>query len=360
VNRETSIYLDIIRPVAAFVVLLSHVSYPNLLGQLNGMSGSGIQAVSVFFVLSGFVIAHVCQGRERDALSYFTSRALRIYSVALPAIVATICFDFIGIRADPSVYAGPFQAIGPGLILRSVSFTGEQWWAHRFPGSDGPYWSLGFEVWYYVAFGAIIFAPKRWRVVLAALVLFFVGPKVAILFPLWLLGVVLYKNCIPVSKIEHRLFGWLLYVFSLAAIVIYQYAPQPAAQAFVNITAEGYVWGVFQNYFIGAIFFTHITGFVIVSRTGALSRLLCSIEPVVRWIAGATFSIYLLHLPILYFLVAVLQFPKYETVDTVGLIAVTVTLCFCFAELFERRKHFWAGVTRQMLGIASPARSPTT
>jgi peptidoglycan/LPS O-acetylase OafA/YrhL len=96
VNRETSIYLDLIRPLAAFTVLLSHVSYPNLLGQLDAMSGYGVQAVSVFFVLSGFVIAHICESKERDAASYFGSRALRIYSVALPAIVATVCLDFAG------------------------------------------------------------------------------------------------------------------------------------------------------------------------------------------------------------------------------------------------------------------------
>lgn len=353
-NRETSIYLDLIRPLAAFAVLLSHVSYPNLLGELDSMSGYGVQAVSVFFVLSGFVIAFVCESKERDAASYFRSRALRIYSVALPAIVATVCLDFAGIRLDPTAYTGPFQPVGPGLILRSVSFTGEQWTAHRFPGSDGPYWSLGFEVWYYIAFGAIMFAPKRWQMPIAALVLLFAGPKVAILFPLWLLGVGLYKSCDWFAKIESKTIGWSLYALSFVAIAAYQYAPQPTTQAFMNITSDGYIWGVLQNYLIGAIFCAHIAGFVIIS--GAFSRLLDSIEPVVRWLAGATFSIYLFHLPILYFLVAVLRRPGYDTPHAFVLIGVTLGLCFCLAELFERRKRFWGSATRRLLGIAPLAR----
>ncbi|MGA7451675.1 MAG: hypothetical protein WBW73_10515, partial [Rhodoplanes sp.] len=73
-------------------------------------------------------------------------------------------------------YDGPFQALGPGLLIRCVSFLGEHWNAHRFPGSNSPYWSLGFEVWYYVAFGAFVFCPGRWRWIAAATVLVFIGP----------------------------------------------------------------------------------------------------------------------------------------------------------------------------------------
>jgi peptidoglycan/LPS O-acetylase OafA/YrhL len=353
VNRETSIYLDVIRPIAAFVVLLSHLSFPNLSGQMTSLSGSGVQAVSVFFVLSGFVIASVCEGRERDARSYFASRALRIYSVALPAIAATVCLDCVGIRADPEVYVGPFQPVGPGLLLRSVSFTGEQWWAHRFPGSNGPYWSLGFEVWYYIAFGAMMFAPARWKIGLVSLVLLFIGPKVAILFPLWLMGVGLYKYCTSLPKVKNRALGWSLYLLSMIAIAVYQYVPQPQTQPFMNITYDGYLWCVAQNYFIGAVFCAHIIGFVIISN--AFSRVLGSIEPAVRWVAGATFSIYLVHLPILYFLTAALPMPKHQAASTAALIALTVLACFVFAELFERRNRSWMRFVRGMMGLSPQA-----
>ena len=106
-NRTTSLYLDMIRPIAALVVLLSHVSYQNLSGgQLKFMASTGVQAVDIFFVLSGFVIAHVYATREHDFRDYAISRAARIYSVALPALILTAIVDAIGIRENTATYRG--------------------------------------------------------------------------------------------------------------------------------------------------------------------------------------------------------------------------------------------------------------
>ena len=75
-NRPTSLYLDIVRLGAALVVLLSHVSFPAIGGgQLGLFHRTGTQAVDVFFVLSGFVIAYVTSTREQDVWSYGVSRA---------------------------------------------------------------------------------------------------------------------------------------------------------------------------------------------------------------------------------------------------------------------------------------------
>ena len=189
-NRATSLYLDIIRPTAALAVLLYHVSDINLTGgQLQFMQSAGFQAVDIFFVLSGFVIAHVYATRERDFRNYFVSRAARIYSVAIPVLILIAILDTIGLRENPAVYLGPFQPLAPGLLIRSIFFIGEQWNAHRFPGSDGPYWSLGFEIWYYAAFAAFVFVPGRMRWLATVAVLIFIGPKVALMFPAWLMGV---------------------------------------------------------------------------------------------------------------------------------------------------------------------------
>ena len=76
VNRALSLYLDIIRLLSALVVLLSHVSMQSLSGgQLGVMASTGVEAVDMFFVLSGFVIAHVCATREQDLRTYAISRA---------------------------------------------------------------------------------------------------------------------------------------------------------------------------------------------------------------------------------------------------------------------------------------------
>lgn len=116
-NRSTSHYLDIIRPLAAFVVLLSHASFHNLTdGQLSFMASTGVQAVDAFFVLSGFVVAHVSTVKERDARTYLISRAARIYSVAIPAVILTSILDAVGLTIDPATYAGPFRPLHPDFL----------------------------------------------------------------------------------------------------------------------------------------------------------------------------------------------------------------------------------------------------
>ena len=100
--RETSLYIDAMRVLAALVVFLDHFARPSVSGGLFWqVAPFGGDAVIVFFVISGFVIAHATAQKERNAADYFISRAARIYSVAVPAIVLTIACDFVGQWIDP-------------------------------------------------------------------------------------------------------------------------------------------------------------------------------------------------------------------------------------------------------------------
>lgn len=336
-DRSTSLYLDIVRPTAALFVLLSHVSLQNLSdGQLVFLSGAGVQAVDVFFVLSGFVIAHVCATREQNAGAYFVSRAARIYSVAVPALILTAILDFIGLRQNAVTYEGPFQPLAPGLIVRCILFINEQWNTHRFPGSDSPYWSLGFEVWYYVAFGAFVFTPRPWRWLILTTILVFIGPKVALLFPLWLMGAVLYH--ISTSPLTIKpLVGWVLFAAPLVILVGYQLLPHPAMQPFINVTLNfNRIWTFGQDYLVGVLFCIHLIGFMIISPTFA--RWLDEHSRAIRWIAGATFSLYLTYLPIMHLLAAISPWPKSSPWTVAFLVTITLLSCLAFAEAFERRK----------------------
>ena len=105
-NRETSIYLDLIRFTAAVFVFLTHASREQSSGGFLWQLQFGREAVDVFFVLSGFVIAHVVETRERSALAYAVARAARLYSVALPALALTFLLDRIGQPLRPENYVG--------------------------------------------------------------------------------------------------------------------------------------------------------------------------------------------------------------------------------------------------------------
>ena len=349
-NRSTSLYLDIVRPAAALAVLLYHVGDENLsAGQLNIMSSAGFQAVDIFFVLSGFVIAHVYAARESEARRFIVSRAARIYSVAIPVLILTAILDGIGLRENPAVYLGPFQPFTPGLAIRSVLFLGEQWNAHRFPGSDGPYWSLGFEVWYYVAFAAFVFVRgwMRWLAVAAVLVL--IGPKVAIMFPAWLMGVAAYHACRwPLSARA----GWACFILSIAAFAGFQAVPHSDLQQFAAVSfSAARIGSMAQDYFVAFVFCVNIVGFSAISDRFA--PVLERHGAIIRWIAGGTFSVYLAHLPIMHVLAAVSPWPPSSRWTLALLVVVTPVACMAFAELSERRKAMWRAAMDWLL----PARS---
>jgi peptidoglycan/LPS O-acetylase OafA/YrhL len=298
----------------------------------------GVQAVDVFFVLSGFVIAHVYATRERDLRTYVVARAARIYSVAIPALILTVVLDFIGAQVSDATDPRHNQGLYLGLIIRSLLFIGERWNDHRIPGSNVPYWSLGFEVWYYIAFGVFAFSPNRWRWLATLAVFAFIGPKVVLMFPIWLMGFGTYH--LSASLRLPKVWGWVLYAVSISLIVIYQQVPHSRIPQYDPVSLDPFrIWTACQDYLIGALFSIHLLGFATVS--GTFSAWLEAWAKPIRWIAGATFSIYLAHLPIMFLLSAISPWPKHSLWTLALLLTVTPAACFLFAEVSERRKDIW-------------------
>ena len=64
-KKEVSLYLDTARFLAAMAVFITHFSRGSISGGfLWHVRPLGDEAVTVFFVLSGFVIAHAVDARE--------------------------------------------------------------------------------------------------------------------------------------------------------------------------------------------------------------------------------------------------------------------------------------------------------
>ncbi len=81
-NKLTSIYLDLIRFTAALVVVLSHAAGFTSL-KIPIISGLGTEAVVVFFVLSGYVIAYVSNNKEKKLHCFFQKLELYVYTLCL-------------------------------------------------------------------------------------------------------------------------------------------------------------------------------------------------------------------------------------------------------------------------------------
>ncbi len=310
-TKGASIYLDATRFLAATTVLVYHFFALELTDSTLRFPFGG-EAVMVFFVISGFVIAFVADTREKTWQSYSISRYARLYSVVVPALILTAVVDGIGAQINPAAYdpnahAQPLLRIGASLL-----FINEIWNFTIVPLSNGPFWSLSYEFFYYLMFGAAVFAPVRWRFPLTFLVLLVAGPRIALYSSIWLIGVLVYhlRPRVPLQSILMP----LLFLASLAlffAFAIFGTPLDALNRAFYEqLDSRGFFYFFGANIFIGgnarfpsdlavAVAFSGTLLFcesaaALLLRTGWVAR-------TIRFLASHTFSIYLYHVPLLIF-----------------------------------------------------------
>ncbi len=338
---EVSLYLDLVRFTAALVVFGAHFALQRLGGgflwQLNDY---GHEAVTVFFVLSGYVIAYASDTRETTVREYAISRLARLYSVALPAVLLTVLLDRLGSHWRPQGYLSAW-GIDPEpsgrVIVSALTFTNEIWTQSLRLGSNAAYWSMGYEVPYYVLFGLAHFTQGRWRWPLVAGALVLAGPSIAASFPLWLIGVGVYRY----TRDHTPSAGTGLWLFGGSLLLWLAY--ELAAQRWGRLTMAGNAWFKrrewMQDYLVGSFFAVNLIGFqAAAERLGApLLRQAARI----RWLAGATFTLYLCHFPVAQFIVAFSPWPNTDPRSHALVWVGTLVAVFLLASVTERRKQAW-------------------
>jgi peptidoglycan/LPS O-acetylase OafA/YrhL len=311
-TKSLSLYLDVVRFIAAVAVLFAHLA---LRPFTNGFTWLGTNlygeiAVAIFFVLSGYVISHVSSQRERDAHQYVAARIGRLYSVVLIALALTVVLDSIGMVLNESFYSDQRVLWKPPSVtgyLASLLFVNE-FQVFRFggisPGTNGVYWSLSFEATYYAAAGLILFARPLFGVTFAIVLMLVAGRTITALFPLWLLGFFLYRlNTLP------RLSA----VPSISLVIISATAVLLSPWLIGNLPSGnfGYYfpWGrgafnrnLVGDYIAAILFGLHLLAVKIYlfQRSLTISR-----DSFIRWLGGLTFPMYLLHYPVITFLSAI-------------------------------------------------------
>lgn len=343
-NKSFSIYLDIIRFSAAFLVYLDHSNQRFLIDTFLPASGYGHSAVVFFFVLSGFVISYVTDTKENTWQSYSASRISRIISVTIPAIFFTIILDSFGRALRPEIYQDfPYDQ----LILRTVGsflMLNEVWLISITFLSNIPYWSVTYEWWYYVAFAMITFLPTRKGLTLAALLMVAIGPKVILLAPIWWLGVFLYRSP-SLKKIPTNL---ALVFFILSTVAIFCYHNFKINRYFIellknSIGSELNDAITFSGTFLGDYV---LAVFVLMNFAGArklleskIGEVLIIIERPVRFVSSFTFTLYLLHFPLILFWSAVLKGNTSAPWYWLTITAFTMTSIILISSLTENRRH---------------------
>ena len=343
-NPGLSIWLDFLRVWATIVVVLSHVAYPRftrgdyiIIRELN----LGSDGVIVFFVISGMVIAYAA-GRDAKLSTYAFNRLTRLLSVLLPALLLTFAIDQIGRSIGPDAYNNNFYnpITLTQLMERGISMSNE-WgvFGQIRLGSNGPLWSLSYEAGYYILFAAAIFLSGMRRVAALMCAILLIGPRVLLLMPAWLMGVWLW-NWVA-SGGPSRLSGLSAMILALGGPILYAYSLWIGLPTLLTITTIRFL-ALFNHHillgFSDEFIWNALVGLMAAIHILGMARLLQNYQgnhPQIRWWAGASFSIYVTHYPILHLIDAF--FPA-ETLARDALFVVgSILVGLAFAQIFERR-----------------------
>jgi len=297
-DQPFSLYLDLVRIGAAVAVVVAHFGYFRIFdaGQIAALPDFGREAVIAFFVLSGFVIAYSAETKNPTLAGYAVARSARLYSVVLPVLLlAFVLAPLTAALGHVQVDAG-YQIDKPWAYLPfHLLFLGEAWTFVEHPPWLLPYWSLDYEAWYYVLFGVACYLRGRRRMVALAAVLVLVGPRLWLLLPIWLSGVLLYRwqktRVLPVNLARA---GWLL---SVVAVALWGwFDPEPYLRGVAHATwpfpgiRMGSADRVLADYPVALMV---LVNFACArhARFGALARL----APAIRRLSAHTFTLYLVH-----------------------------------------------------------------
>jgi peptidoglycan/LPS O-acetylase OafA/YrhL len=181
---------------AAVMVAFGHVTQEFFSTGWPNLTLYAVEAVGVFFVLSGFVIRYVTRMKYARIGEYWIDRASRMYSVVIPAILFTLFADGLTKHINAGYYLanwGKYTDHPISRLVQNLLFTSQFWSRSTRLFSNGPLWSLSYECLYYAIYGCAFYlrGPLRWIAVIGLIVLG--GPHIAFLLPLWLLGCGLYE-----------------------------------------------------------------------------------------------------------------------------------------------------------------------
>jgi peptidoglycan/LPS O-acetylase OafA/YrhL len=348
-----SLYLDALRFGAAFMVFLSHYGVGRISGGLFWQAAPyGRTGVLVFFVLSGFVIAWVTETREHSFEDYALSRVARLYSVIIPAFILTAVLNRLGSEIDPRLYTAEWghTAAHPWIgFLLSAVFLGESWTLTMLPGRNVPFWSLNYEAWYYALFGLATFLRGRRRMLALGTAALLAGPKVLLLFPIWLMGLGAWRWRAGLT----RRWGAPLVFVSLGGFIVLE--ALGGQQLFwhpgTHWLPPGYS---VYDYIIGALASLLIIGLANAPLPVPGIRLEC----VIRWLAGTTFGLYLLHFPMLNFFATIIPGPMGGAAHRLLVFVLALGGAVTLGHLIEQRKGPLKRVLRSAFDATLGKRPP--
>jgi peptidoglycan/LPS O-acetylase OafA/YrhL len=368
-----SVHLDALRGFAAFSVLLNHwrdaffLDYRDIAGHnplVAGfylIAGLGHQWVIVFFVMSGYlvggsVVRSVSSGRW-SWRGYLLTRLTRLYIVLLPALMLGGALDWTGIHeaGTESVYSGHSGMhaleydvqthlhaptfLGNSLFVQTIALPGMGGDRVLTFGSNGPLWSLSNEFWYYLAFPLLVLllmqAGPWWERAAYGFVLllwgWFVGSSIALLGIPWLMGVlIVYLPAFPARR------PWTRSLAIVAALALLG-GGLTLVRIWQSRVSENSMGSQIGDVLLGLV----VTLLIWVTLHCATAPLPSFYVRLAQRAARSSYTLYLVHLPLVVFLKASLNLPRmapswHAGLVSVGILLVVVVYAQLVFEIFEK------------------------
>lgn len=355
-----SAYLDFLRFFAALAVLLGHLTQDGFALGWIPLSHLSHEAVVVFFFMSGYIIAVSTQAKAAaGGREYLVARVSRIYSVALPAVVFSVLLAE-GVEAwtpsltDDIASYRPFSWLD---IASSLLFLNQSWNWDLGLTLNGPYWSLCYEVWYYVLFGVYFFVkgPWRWFWLLLAAVL--AGPAILVLFPIWVLGawLALHPNRLAPPKpwlaalvwLVVPLLIWCLRVSDLDHAIKDWFHERVPGFWMLNASQR-----LFTDYAIALMLAAHLWAWS--GLPTWVHAIWLRSAPWWTALAGFSFTLYLFHRPATTFAAKLMGSATHSVVLSLLVAALSLLACWLIAWGTERQLPRWRNGLRRVLAWVWP------
>lgn len=326
------------------MVLLAH-----LLGffhwEIGRLIAMGSYAVLMFFVLSGFLIAHsiqqnVSHQKNYSFSTYLRDRFFRIYPPFLATLVLVFVLDIIAFQTNGDFYslkqyfinffinAFQLQEFPPATFLNEHYMI--ELFRFRIMGTDVPLWTISIEWWLYVFYGFLVFniirnpKPKVWQwlllfaLALSPLYYMFISARMEKGLTLfWFLGTLIATGSLKSTAFLNRKTFALSLLMMLTGTCCFFWM--------------GYN-GAILLFFLGLYFLMQHGNIHIKSIENTLR--------VAQRMAGYSYSLYLIHYSLIVFIIAMI--PLQYTVTEFWLIFIFVNLsAFGFSYLFEQPTNRW-------------------
>ncbi len=371
-DKVRSLYLELLRIIAALYVFLYHFGSEKLGDKMYfstpefnkkiGLKYLGAHYfVIVFFVLSGFLITmSVCKSKV-TLKSFFIARLGRLYSVLLPALIFSYIVSFILVHTVTlinDIYSYDHLAI---RFLLNITFLTQTWTLCATPPLNTPFWSVNYEFIYYAIIATIVLIKKPIRKIICLILLFLIAwPKVMFLAPAWFAGSLLFFVQDRV-KFDKKL-SYLSFVITLFCIILVLSNPKmmPLSK---NTNTNNlfnfnllYSWNYQADFLFALLIAANIYFLFIISSSinKMLSEKTMNIfYNLTRKIGNCSYTLYLFHLPLLFFYATVFPYNKTNQVHQAGIICLVIISVFFIAKYTEWKIEFWRLLMQKLFNMGT-------